>query len=54
MVKFITYIISAIVAAIILGRFANIDYENIPQMVINALTLISLYEICKHEEKRGE
>jgi xanthine/uracil/vitamin C permease (AzgA family) len=54
MVKFITYIISAAIAAFILGRFANIDYENIPQMAINALTLISLYEICKHEEKRGE
>lgn len=54
MAKFISYFISAIIVSIFLCIFGYIDQADILQNTMNSLTLIALYEICKHEEKRGD
>lgn len=54
MLKFILYLISAIIAAVLFYKFGIYDQAEIPQKITNALTLIALYKICEHEEKRGD
>lgn len=54
MLKFICCVIASIIAAIVLCRFEIVDRSDIPQYIVNALALISLYKICDYEEKRGD
>lgn len=50
MIKFIIYVVTAIICGIIIGIFGNIKI--VPQDIINSLTLVILYECCKNGEKR--
>lgn len=50
MIKFIIYVVVAIICGIAINKFGNIEIE--PQDIVNSLALIALYESCKNGEKK--
>lgn len=49
MVKFIIYVLTAIIVVIAVSIFGKIEID--PQDVVNTLAIAALLEICKHTEK---
>ena len=49
MVRFITYIIAAIIAGIIMNHFKLID--DVPSAIADTFAIIALYRTCVHDKE---